>query len=194
MILSDYDLENMIRSQRLVIKPFHHELIRENGMDLRLDMEMARHNPKLNPDFILDPENEEHVAKEYVIERNEKGLVINPHEQVLMSTYEYIKLPNNLMGFVELRSTWARHGLLLPPTIIDAGFEGNVTLEVFNAGETKILLKPGMRFAHVIFAATLNPVKNAYSGKYLGQRGVRVPKVVHLDRPYKKEKEKQKSI
>ncbi|MEM3296699.1 MAG: hypothetical protein QXG73_01335, partial [Candidatus Micrarchaeaceae archaeon] len=82
------------------------------------------------------------------------------------------------VGFVELRSTWARHGLSMPPTIIDAGFSGNVTLEVFNNAPYGILLKPKTRFAHIIFAATMNKVKNTYKGKYLGQRGIRLPKTI----------------
>ena len=178
MILSDFDLENMIRGKRIVIEPFDKDIIRENGIDLRISDEIGRHSPERGEDFIVDPSDPEHVEKEYVLEKNKDGNVIRPHEQVLMSTIEYIKMPDNLMGFVEQRSTWARHGLMLPPTIIDAGFEGNITLEVFNASSHGILLRPGMRFAHVIFAATLNRVSNDYKGKYLGQRGVRLPKVI----------------
>ncbi len=178
MILSDFDLENMIRSKRIVITPFKKETIRENGIDLRLSDEIGRHNPERDESFVVDPSNKEHVNNEYVLEKNKKGNIIRPHEQVLMSTMEFIKMPDNLMGFVEQRSTWARHGLMLPPTIIDAGFAGNITLEVFNASSHGILLRPGMRFAHVIFAATLNRVKNDYKGEYLGQRGVKVPKVL----------------
>ena len=180
MILSDYDLENMIRSGRLEIKPFKKDIIRENGVDFRLYNEVAKHNQKLGKNFILDPSNTEHVKKEYILEKNNKSIVVEAHEQVLMSTIEYLKMPDNVMGFVELRSTWARHGLMMPPTIIDAGFAGNITLEVFNASSNAIMLKPGLRFAHVIFATTLNRVSNPYSGAYLGQRGVRLPKVLKL--------------
>ena len=178
MILSDFDLENMIRAKRLQIEPFNQDLIRENGVDLRLADELARHNPKMGKDFILDPYNQEHVEKEYTIEKNAERLIVNAHEQVLMSTEEYIKMPNNVMGFVELRSTWARHGLLLPPTIIDAGFEGNITLEVFNSTPHAIALTPGVRFSHIIFASTMSAVSKVYSGKYNGQKGVRIPKVL----------------
>ncbi len=178
MILSDFDLENMIRAKRIVIEPFDKEIIRENGVDLRISDEIGRHNPERGADFVVDPSNPEHVNNEYVLEKSAEGNIIKPHEQVLMSTIEYLKMPDTLMGFVEQRSTWARHGLMLPPTIIDAGFEGNITLEVFNSSSHGILLRPGMRFAHVIFAATLNKVSNDYKGKYLGQRGVRVPKVI----------------
>ncbi len=177
MILSDFDLSNAIKGRRLIVKPFHKESIRENGLDLRLDNEMARHK-EFDSDYILDPTKEEHVKGSYSVQKKLKEIVINGNEQVLLSTYEYLGMPDDLMGFVELRSTWARHGLSLPPTIIDAGFQGNITLEVINKAPYKIKLRPGQRFAHIIFAKTTSRVSNAYSGKYNGQRGVRLPKVI----------------
>ena len=179
MILSDYDLENAIRAKRLVIEPFDRETVRENGVDLRLDDQIGRHNEKMPKGFILDPTNQAHIDKAFKIETGLKEIILNARSQVLLSTKEYVKLPNDMMGFVELRSTWARHGLALPPTIIDAGFEGNVTLEVLNNAPYAIKLKPGVRFAHVIFAATMNQVTNAYKGTvYQGQKGVKLPKLI----------------
>ena len=178
MILSDYDLEHAIEEGRIVIRPFSKEIIRENGLDMRLDREIGRHNPDLDADFVLDPYKPDDVNIEYVVEKDLDKLVIKSREQVLLSTIEYIEVPDNMVGFVELRSTWARHGLIMPPTIIDAGFKGTVTLEVLNSSSNAIMLKPDTRFAHVIFATTLNRVKNAYAGAYLGQKGVKVPKVI----------------
>ena len=116
MILSDYDLDNIIRAKRLVIDPFEKDTIRENGVDLRLSDEMAVRNPELTKETVFDPTNEEHVKNEYVLKKG-KELVIPAHSMVLMSTKEYLSMPNNLMGFVEIRSTWARHGLSMPPTM-----------------------------------------------------------------------------
>jgi dCTP deaminase len=176
MILSDFDLESMIKEKRLVIKPFAKEIIRENGLDLRLSDQVARHNPARDTGFLIDPSDPSTLKDEYVLERMPKGIIVNPGTQVLLSTIEFVGLPDNLVGFVELRSTWARHGLFVPPTIIDAGFSGTITLEVFNSSRFPILLRPKVRFAHVIFATTLNRVRNAYSGTYLNQKGVFLPK------------------
>lgn len=176
MILSDFDLDNYIREKRLVVKPFEKDIIRENGIDLRLSDEIAKHNPDRDRSIIIDPSNEETMKDEYILEKKQSEMVVPPMCQVLLSTHELVGLPDNLMGFVELRSTWARHGLFMPPTIIDAGFEGNITLEVFNSSIFPILLRPKVRFAHVIFATTLNRVRNAYKGAYLNQKGIRLPK------------------
>jgi len=173
MILSDFDLTSYIRSGRLVIEPFSEEIIRENGIDLRLGNQIARLR---DTDEVLDTRNPEaDLSSFYVIEEGET-FIINPREKVLLTSLEYIKLPNDLMAFVELRSSFARLGLLMPPTIIDAGFEGTVTLEI-QGSSFPIKLYRGQRFAHVIFSRTLNPVFKPYKGKYQGQQGVTLPKL-----------------
>ncbi len=177
MILSDFDLSNLIRSKRLIIRPFSKEIIRENGLDLRLADEIAVESD-LGKDFVLDPSNAEHLKREYTLKKGQKMLVLPPMKHVLLSTVEHLELPDNLIGFVELRSTWARHGLLMPPTIIDAGFKGTITIEVYNTNAHGIGLPPNVGFAHVVFAATLNKVENAYKGFYSGQKGVQTPKAI----------------
>ena len=108
-----------------------------------------------------------------MIERG-KEFVINPREHVLLHTIEYIKLPLDLMGFVNLRSSYARIGLTIPPTIIDANFEGQLTIELVG-GDFPVKLYAGDRFIHVVFAKLSSPVEKPYMGRYQGQRGVRLP-------------------
>lgn len=78
-------------------------------------------------------------------------------------------MPNDLMGFVELRSTWARSGIIIPPTIVDAGFRGNLTLEIVPFNDDPIPY--GQRFAHLIFGKLTSP-SASYAGKYQNQRGI----------------------
>ncbi|MDE1857423.1 MAG: dCTP deaminase [Candidatus Micrarchaeota archaeon] len=177
MVMADFDLRAAIQTKRLVIEPFHDDSIRENGIDFRLDDEIARHK-EFYKDFTLDPTDESHVNNTYEVTKKPGSMVIKPHEQVLLSTVEYLEMPDDVVGFVELRSSWARHGLSMPPTIVDAGFKGTITLEVVNNAPYAIRLLPGMRFAHIIFIKTNNRVGSAYSGTYNGQRGVRLPKVL----------------
>lgn len=84
-------------------------------------------------------------------------------------TRERLTLPDDLMAFVELRSTWARKGFFLPPTIVDAGFSGDLTLEILCMGTTDLPI--GHRFAHLIFARTSGPCI-PYRGVYQNQSGI----------------------
>jgi len=176
-MLSGSDLKSLIKRRKLIIEPFSDEIIRENGVDFRLSNEIAHHT-RTPKKFVMDPTNEESIKKGYKITKNIKRIIIKPHEQVLLSTYESVEVPNNIAGIVELRSTWARHGLSVPPTIIDAGFKGTITLEVFNNAPYPILLKPMMRFAHIIFIKTTSKVKNGYNGYYNRQNGIKLPQVI----------------
>jgi len=174
MILSDFDINNLIKSGRLKIRPFSKDMVRENGIDFKLADEIAHHN-LFDKDFVLDPSSENDINKSYKITKNNKEMILNPNEQVLLSTYELISMPDDIAGFVELRSTWARHGLSMPPTIIDAGFTGTITLEVVNNSPYKIKLKPKQRFAHIILEKLSNKANKTYKGNYNLQNGIRLP-------------------
>ena len=142
MILSGRDVKWYIDAGKLVIRPINDNQFQQNGVDLILE------------DIDTDP-----VA-----------LLLNTF--YLGRTREYLEMPDDLMAFVELRSTWARAGIILPPTIVDAGFKGTLTLEIFNC--TSKLSPVGERFAHLIFANMTGP-SVPYSGKYQGQINITGP-------------------
>lgn len=93
-------------------------------------------------------------------------------------TRETLELPDDLMAFVELRSTWARRGFFLPPTIVDAGFKGNLTLEILSMGGWDPRLAISKPFAHLIFAKTTG-LCIPYDGVYKGQTGITKPPLDH---------------
>jgi len=169
MILSDFDLWNYIKSGRLKVEPMSDEIVRENGLDLRIGYEIGRLKKTQR---VLDPRDSP-VEEFYLTERGEAFLV-NPHEHVLLHTIEYLSLPKDIMGFVNLRSSYARLGLSLPPTIVDANFEGQLTIEMIGS-EFPVRLYAGERFIHVVFAKLTSEVEKPYRGRYQGQKGVRLP-------------------
>jgi deoxycytidine triphosphate deaminase len=169
MILSDRDLKYYLQKNWIKIEPFSREIIRENGIDLRIGTQFARLN-KTDKVFEIG----KNLADFYTITHSNDFIVL-PHEHILMTTMEYIELPNDVMAFVNLRSTFARLGLFIPPTIVDAGFKGQLTIEIVGS-EFPIMLKSGTRFLHLIFAKTLTPVENPYHGKYQNQENVTLPK------------------
>jgi len=171
LALSDFDLENYLKTRRLVIEPVHPDTVRENGVDLRVGESIARMR---ETDQLLDTRAEIDTRLFYDIVKGDE-FVIRPREKVLICTMEYMELPAELMGFVELRSTFARCGLMLPPTIIDGGFKGQVTLEV-EGSSFPVKLYKGDRFAHIVFLKLVSPIGKPYAGKYQGQRGVTLPR------------------
>jgi len=172
LILSDWDIRVYLEKKLLVIDPLFDDTVRENGIDLRFGNEFCRFR---RADKIVDTKL---GRVDDVLECSrvgEEGFVINPLEHVLATTLEYVEFPHDLVGLVNLRSTFARYGLYIPPTVIDSGFKGNITIEL--VGSTlPIRVYPGQRFLHLILVRTSSPVYRPYSGKYQGQRGVTPPR------------------
>ena len=169
MILGDRDLKYYLEKEWIKIEPLQKDTVRENGIDLRVGNEIARF---IKTDKVFDPDNPDPSL--FQIEKGEE-FIIYPYEHVLLTTEEYVKLPTDIIAFVNLRSSFARLGLLVPPTIIDAGFEGQVTIEVVGSS-FPVKLRRGTRFIHLIFARTLTPVEHPYQSKYQGQKGVTLMK------------------
>jgi dCTP deaminase len=60
---------------------------------------------------------------------------------------------------------------------VDAGFEGQITLELYNANSVPIRLYKGMRICQIVLARLDQPAERPYRGKYFGQRGATPSKI-----------------
>lgn len=92
-----------------------------------------------------------------------QDLILHPGELLLALTLEYLRLPDDLWGVLEGRSTWARLGLQVHATagMVDCGFEGYLTLELQNTGHLPLVLTPGLRVAQMAFFPVAEVI-NAY--------------------------------
>lgn len=171
MILGDQDIRRLLRSGDLTIDPLDPEIIRENGLDLRLGRGYCRFKQAIKP---LDSRNPGDPSDYYECGEADT-IIVPPHEHMLLHTIEYIRLPPDIAGLVNLRSTWARTGIYIPATVVDAGFEGQLTIEVIGSS-FPVKLYPGDRFLHLVLVKLQTPAKNPYQGTYKGQTGVRLPK------------------
>lgn len=164
MILSDRDLQEYFNTKQLSINPLYGAAFRENGLDLHLAPEISRVK---DASKVYDPKVEKSSDKWW--ERGEaESFVLKPHEKVLSRTLEYIKMPMDLGAFCYLRSSYARMGMKIPPTVVDASFEGTLTIEIKN-GPFPVKMYMEDRFMHLIFTKAPSPSAKGYDGKYKGQ-------------------------
>lgn len=117
--------------------------------------------------------------------------VIGPGEFVLMASKEILNIPNGIISFVQGRSSIARLAIQTEQAgLIDAGFRGTITFEVFNQSEYPIMMIEGMRVAQVYFfkaqhsLAEYGPKK---SSKYYNQIKATGSKI-YLDPELQKQK------
>ncbi len=102
-----------------------------------------------------------------------EGITITPGQFLLAHSMEYIKLPNDISGNLDGRSSFARLGLEIHMTagFIDPGFEGVITFEIYNAGASTVKIYPGMRIGQLRLERNSIPLKkykDRHSVKYKG--------------------------
>jgi dCTP deaminase len=146
---------------RLVINPLVDVAqVGTTTIDLRLGTEweaLRSHrfhalDPGADPELVNDLLNAS-VEEFRLAAGQRQGLVLHPGELLLAQTLEYLRLPNDLWGQLEGRSTWARVGLQVHATagMVDCGFSGYLTLELQNTGRVPLVLYPGLRVAQMAF-------------------------------------------
>ncbi len=171
MILSDKTIIGMLREKTLLIEPIEEEQVQPASVDIRLGDTFSIVED--SPDGIITLQNE----IRYKTIQTDKYLLL-PGQFVLATTLEYFALPNNITAFVEGRSSLGRMGLFIQNAgWVDPGFEGEITLELFNANRCAIELQSGRRVGQLVFAQMDDTALNPYHGKYQGQKGATGSKV-----------------
>ncbi|HHU61513.1 MAG: dCTP deaminase [Bacillota bacterium] len=172
MILSDKTLRKMLDEGTLTITPLSDDQTPERvGVQIQpasVDLRLGTHFLKLNENDIACIDLEQPAS--YVeLERDE--IILPPKSFILATTMEYIKLPDDLTAFVEGRSSIGRMGLFIQNAgWVDPGFEGEITLELYNANQLPIKLAAGRRICQLVFAQLDDEALFPYRGKYQGQR------------------------
>jgi dCTP deaminase len=163
MILSDKGIIKRIEEKELYIDPLTTEQVQPASLDLRLGSHYLRVKENSIGILSLDKETEyENIESDEII--------IPSHSFLLATTMEYIKLPDNLTAFVEGRSSIGRMGLFIQNAgWVDPGFEGQITLEVYNANRLPLKLIKGWRICQLVFAEMDQSPNYPYIGKYQGQ-------------------------
>lgn len=103
------------------------------------------------------------------------GWTIKPGQFLLGSTYENVGLNENLVGMVHGKSTIAREGLMVECAgLVDPGFHGQLTLELFNMTDEPItlaLLQPICQLTLHWTDTTPELTYGQANNHYQGQRG-----------------------
>ena len=169
-VLSHDDILEAMESGRLVIESPLDLQVRENGIDLHVSNEIL----SLPRGSVVSRFNLSKVFNTEGVRYKSHTIMIEPGRHYLLRTVEKITLPDDIIGLVGIRSTYARMGLVVPPTVVDAGFSGTLTIEVVSPGNT-VVLYPPEAIIHLVLFRTCNPSSKTYNGVYQGQVDVQPP-------------------
>lgn len=88
---------------------------------------------------------------------------------MLASTVEHFTMPNDVLGVVHDKSTWARLGIAVQNTVIEPGWRGHLTLEITNHSRSPIAIEGGSPIAQIVLHRLEEPTEQPYDGKYQDQ-------------------------
>ena len=188
MILSDRDIRARLLRGDLQIGPLSNEQlqIQPASVDLRLGREfLVYHAARV---ACLDPREPSGIAEamDRVLVEADRAFVLHPGEFALGTTEERVRMPADLVGMVDGRSSVGRLAVVVHATagLIDPGFEGQITLELSNLGAIPVKLYPRMRIAQIVLhqmtSAAEQPYGVARGSNYNGQSGPQ-PSRIRLD-------------
>ena len=89
---------------------------------------------------------------------------------MLFETAETIRLPPDISGKFEGKSSLGRIGLMthVSAGLVDPGYHGVLTLEVYNCGPLDLYVTPGIRIGQIAFTRLEAPAERPYGSPGLG--------------------------
>ncbi|AZR82240.1 dCTP deaminase [Thiomicrospira sp. S5] len=184
MKLSDRDIIQHLKIGKIGIDPMPDQnKIKGISVDLRLANKFRVFNDHTAPFIDLSGASDEmqqlmdKVMGDEVVIDDGQAFFLHPGELALASTYESVSIPDDLVGWLDGRSSLARLGLMVHVTAhrIDPGWEGQIVLEIFNSGKLPLALRPGMDICAINFetlsSAAIKPYNKRADAKYRNQQG-----------------------
>lgn len=182
MFIPDCKIAEMCENaERPLVRPFYPEFLGPASLDLHLASRFASPKPieafiyknghlyKPHPDSFSTeiralPANQDHNI--------EVEIVLQPQQVILCHSQEYVMIPNDLVGDLSMRSSYARMWIdHSSANRIWPGFEGTITYELRNDGPEPVKLRSGDRVLQLGFIQMTAPAERPYDGLYAKQNG-----------------------
>ena len=184
MRLSDTHIKEYLKAGKINIEPAPKEdMISGVTVDLRLGNKFrvfqdhkAPYVDLSGPKELVSAAMESIMSDEIILEEGE-AFFLHPGELALAITHESVTLPDDIVGWLDGRSSLARLGLMVHVTAhrIDPGWSGNIVLEFYNSGKLPLALRPYMKIGALSFETMSGPAESPYyrrkDAKYKGQSG-----------------------
>ncbi len=183
MRLCDRDIEAWLDNGRLAIDP-RPPVGRINGatVDVRLGNQFRTFRGHMAAFIDLSGQKDEvsamldRVMSEEIVLPEGEAFFLHPGELALAVTFESVTIPDDMVGWLDGRSSLARLGLMVHVTAhrIDPGWQGRIVLEFYNSGKLPLVLRPGMLIGALSFELLSGPAARPYNrredAKYRGQQ------------------------
>jgi dCTP deaminase len=167
-----------------MIEPFQDEQVRKGvisfgvsayGYDIRIADEFKMPRPLAGR--VTDPKNFDEDNFSHL-----RGDVceIPAHSYVICRSYEYLRIPRDVLVICFGKSTYARCGVVVNITPLEPEWEGYITISVSNTSPFPVRLYANEGLAQLVFLAAEEVCMTSYAdkkGKYQVQKDIVLPKV-----------------
>ena len=178
------------------ISPFERELVRRvddrriissglssYGYDCRLARDEFKVFSPINGTEIDPKRFDVNTLLDVPLNQDEDGAefwLLPPHSYALGVTIETFKIPRNVTCIALGKSTYARCGLIVNTTPLEANWHGRLVVELYNAANLPVRLYAEEGFVQILFFESDEECRTSYAdraGKYQGQAGLTLPKL-----------------
>ena len=181
MILNDVEIERLAKAG--MIENFapcesRPDVISYGLTSFGYDMRVADEWMEYANDTV-DPKNRDAFDAMAVRTYKQSDYVIGAGEFVLCRSVEKFAMPEDVIGIVVGKSTYARCGLIINCTPMEPGWRGELTIEIHNASLNPVKIYANEGIAQIVFFRGDRP-RVTYSdkrGKYQDQSGVTLPRM-----------------
>ncbi len=126
---------------------------------------------------VVDPK---HFNPDSFVTRTGPTCTIPPNSFALAHTVEYFRIPRDILVICLGKSTYARCGIIVNVTPLEPEWEGQVTIEISNTTPLPARVYAQEGICQFLFLQGSAPPDVSYAdkaGKYMGQRGVALPRM-----------------
>ena len=184
MLKSDTWIREMCKKHKMV-DPFVEKLVAKDkisyglssyGYDIRVADEYKVftnvHNSLVDPKFF---------DEKSFVDIKAPFCIVPPNSFALARTIEYFKIPRNITGLCIGKSTYARCGIVVNITPLEAEWEGYLTIEISNTTPLPAKIYSNEGIAQLLFLESDKVCETSYKdrkGKYQNQVGVTLPRIL----------------
>jgi len=154
MILTRQIILEEIKAGRIRIEPFCEENLGPASYDVTLDNKIRVFKSHIAEVDILDVAIDTSILEKITQKIEIQDYYpLRPGELVLGITKEKITLPEDICGWIQGRSRFARIGLMIhvSASFIQPRSSNKQVFEIYNASKNIIKLKSGIKIAQIIF-------------------------------------------
>lgn len=150
----------------VTIEPFEEDQVGPASIDLTLDNQFRVYNEVQEVYEVTEDSSPEELTK--VIDVDD-SILLKPGQSMHGITKERVSLSDDICGWIEGRSRFARLGLLVHVTagFIQPGVDNQQVLEIANISPVPLELHPGTRVCQIILQRTEGSAR--YQGRYHDQ-------------------------